>query len=282
MLRCFLFLITIVQIQNVAKMPVNHRFLQHEFGNGFATHNAVLDRTPYAPEVLFVGTYNPTTDAVNSADFFYGRKTSWFWPTMKNIFVHGNVIQFNQRKLIQKGPPPVLIDPPLSEVFNLCSNTRMGFADLIKGTLHNGNPAYQLRENIATYQGVDYDLTDDNALAKLSALGQVEWSTEDIIDYLRITPSIYCVRLTRQPDKIWQRQWKQIVGANYGREMNFGTIHTPSGQGLRERGIQQATALARRWLFHRVDHKRLCDRWIQDHHVQVQNLNYSTPPLPLF
>jgi len=51
-------------------MPVNHRFLEHDFGNGFQTHNAILDKTPYEPEVLFVGTFNPDVPT-NPSDFFY-------------------------------------------------------------------------------------------------------------------------------------------------------------------------------------------------------------------
>ena len=263
-------------------MPVNHRFLKHNFGNGFATHNAILDTTPYEPEVLFVGTYNPTTNAVNSADFFYGRKSSWFWPTMKNLFVHGNVVQFNRRQLVQMGPPPVLINPLLHEVFDLCIDTRMVFADLMKKTFHNRSSDYQLRKNVATYQNVAYNLVDDNALANLDALGQVKWSTEDVISYLRRTPSIYCVRLTRQPTGVWQQHWNGIVNANYGREINFGTIHTPAGMGLGEGGVRRATALARRWLLHSIAHKRLCDQWIQDHQINAQSFNYPNPTLPLF
>ena len=71
MLRYHLFLITIVRIQTVAKMSITHRFLEHDFGNSFATHNAILDTTPdYEPEVLFIGTYNPDVDdKANVADF---------------------------------------------------------------------------------------------------------------------------------------------------------------------------------------------------------------------
>ncbi len=53
-------------------MSIQHKFYQTSFGNGFETHNAILDITPYKPEVMIVGTFNPDTPNANYADFFYG------------------------------------------------------------------------------------------------------------------------------------------------------------------------------------------------------------------
>lgn len=263
-------------------MPVNHRFLEHDFGNGFATHNAILDVMPYEPEVLFVGTYNPLTDAVNMADFFYGRRSSWFWPTMKNIFTYGHVVQFDRRQPVALGPQPTLINPPLSEIFSLYTKTKMTFADLIKSVFDGPVQLSQFEENTVTYEGVQYNLLDDIDLAKLNKLGHVNWTTNEIIRYIQRTPSIGCVRLTRQPSNVWKQQWNQIATVDYKRKINFGTIHTPAGRGLYEQGIPIATALARRWLHHPVTHKRLCDDWLQTHHVPVQKFLYPVPLLPLF
>ncbi|GAB2597814.1 hypothetical protein [Spirosoma areae] len=255
--------------------PIPHLFLEEDFGGGFATKNAILDTTPFEPHVLFVGTYNPRT-TVNDVDFFYGR--NYFWPTMFNIFVQHNITWTRKR---ENTIPPFI--PDLNEVLMLCAHVRMTFADLIKNTFHK-KLHNRLEGNIARYDGTDYNLIDDNALAQLNALGQVEWATKDIIAYLLRTPSINCVRFTRQPDKrVWREQWNQIINANYGRrQISFGTIHTPAGRGLYEAGIPIATALARRWLHHPVAHKRLCDQWIEDNDVPVQDFNYPNPPLPLF
>ena len=50
-------------------MSIQYKFYQTNFGNGFQTHNAILDITPYKPEVIVVGSFNPNTPS-NFADFF--------------------------------------------------------------------------------------------------------------------------------------------------------------------------------------------------------------------
>ena len=38
-------------------MPFTHKYQQHNFENGFQTHNSILDTVNYDPEVIFIGTY---------------------------------------------------------------------------------------------------------------------------------------------------------------------------------------------------------------------------------
>jgi hypothetical protein len=80
-------------------MPIRHKFYQTNFGNGYATHNAILDTTPYKPEVMIVGTFNPDTPNNNFADFFYGR--NFFWTAFKNLFVHNAVVIPNPTRRTQ-------------------------------------------------------------------------------------------------------------------------------------------------------------------------------------
>jgi hypothetical protein len=259
-------------------MPVNHRFLEHDFGNGFQTHNAILDTTPYEPEMLILGTYNPGTNCPG-ADFFYGRKKSWFWVVMKNLCVNGP----NNQQLTQRIPVGnnQLIGPELSEILTIAEKVKITFADLIKGVMHIGNPQYVVHDNPPdpkdkiTYQGVQYDLISDNGLASLNNLGQINWATQGIIKYIQRTPSVTCVRFTRKPDYVWQQHWDQIRYADYGdREINFGRIHTPAGMGLMEAGVNPAKALARRWLWHGDSKRRFCEDWIEKYVIDPAVFNY--------
>lgn len=263
-------------------MPINHRFLEHDFGNQFQTHNAILDKVPYEPEVLILGTYNPETK-YPGADFFYGRKSSWFWVVMKNIFINGAANQQLIKRVCNRNGQ--LINPTLPEIQSLSVKIKITFADLIKQTMHNGNPKYILHDNqpnpkdIITYHGTNYNLISDNDLSALNDLGQVNWGTKDVIKYIQQTPSIKCVRFTRNPDGVWLHQWNQIVLANYtGRVIDFGRIHTPAGVGLAELGINPAIALARRWLWHNDKKRRFCDDWVIRQGVDRNSFNYPEHP----
>ena len=65
-------------------MTIQHKFFQTIFDNEFETNNAILEITPYKPEVMVVGTFNPNTPNDNFADSFYGR--NYFWTAFKNFY----------------------------------------------------------------------------------------------------------------------------------------------------------------------------------------------------
>lgn len=245
--------------------PIKHRFADGNF-DGFSTANTI--QKDGVPEILFIGTYNPDTCIkANRADFFYGR--NYFWPTMFNLFQEGAVVHTRRRNYFEP------FQPPLSAVLNLGLDKGMTFADLVKGVFPEGD-VYRITGNTVTYRRDHYNLIADNALGQLHNLGKVDWATADIIQYIRDTPSLKWVRLTRQPTSVWQEQWNQIINAGYGKERNidFGTIHTPAGMGLREKGIPVATALARRWVHHEILSKRLPTEWLLNHGVNLDNFNY--------
>lgn len=239
-------------------MPVNHRFLEHDFGNGFQTHNAILDKTPYEPEVLFVGTFNPDVPT-NPSDFFYSR--NYFWPVMKNLSLPFDE-HITGRRVHPVGQIPNVLDPDMEKVFGICTERKMTFADLIK------------QVDVANIIGYK-----DDDLAMYGQQGLCEWSTDYIITYLRNNRSIKNVYLTRKATGIWGNQWSQIRDSDYGgRAINFGQIHTPSGQGLRERGINPAKALARRWLWHTNPERRFCNGWINQYVINPDGFNYPDHP----
>ena len=190
-------------------MPVLHKFYQINWENGFETHDAILDITPYSPEVMFIGTFNPKTPNANFADFFYGR--NYFWTGFKNLFVH-NTVAIQNRRMPQNGVPPShnLLNPTLAEIFCLCLKLKLTFADLIAQVFHYNNPQFQLLQNDnVVFNGNQYNLIQDGqkgnvgGLAQLAALGQVDWNTQNIIDYLCNNPQIKQIYFTRQPNGIW-------------------------------------------------------------------------------
>jgi hypothetical protein len=69
-------------------MPFLHKYQQHNFDNGFQTHNSILDTVPYEPEVIFIGTYNHSW-SWNHSDFYYGRGM-YMWTSLGNLFLYGH------------------------------------------------------------------------------------------------------------------------------------------------------------------------------------------------
>lgn len=216
-------------------MPIQHKFYQTNFSNGFETHNAILDITPYKPEVMIVGTFNPDTPNANFADFFYGR--NFFWTAFKNLFIH-NAVVISNRRMPPNGNPPAILNPTLLEIFDLCRKLKLTFSDLVLEVLHNNSPVYQVLPNDnVIFNRVEYNLIQDGqnenvgGLQQLNALGQVNWNTQNIITYLCNNPQINTIYFTRRPTGIWATQWNQIINHNCMTGRLKTNIFTPSGAG---------------------------------------------------
>lgn len=218
-------------------MPISHKFKTCNWGNGFATNSAILDSTPYEPEVLFLGTFNPDTPNANHADFFYGR--NFFWPALKNLFIHNHVV-VDHRRMRTIGNPPAILNPTLHEIFELCKQLKLSFADLVSDVLHVGNPNYQLQQNDnVIVAGNEYNLIQDGqnkeigGLEQLDIIGQVNWNNDSIIAYLKNHPTIRTVYFTRGPRGIWLRKWNLIKNDPLLSRVQFINIYTPSGRRLK-------------------------------------------------
>jgi hypothetical protein len=217
-------------------MPILHKYYQTNWGNGFETHSAILDITPYQPEVMFIGTFNPDTPNANFADFFYGR--NFFWTAFKNLFTH-NAIVIANRRMPQNGLRPPILNPTLNDIFALCISLKLSFADLVSQVLHHNNPQHQLLPNDnVIFNGNEYNLIQDGqqgnigGLTQLNVLGQLNWNTQNIITYLCEHPNIKHIYFTRQPKGIWANQWNTIANHQcmIGRQLT--NIFTPSGRPL--------------------------------------------------
>lgn len=255
-------------------MPIQHKFYQTNFGDGFETHNAILDITPYKPEVMIVGTFNPNTPNANFADFFYGR--NFFWTAFKNLFVHNGVVLLN-RRMPTNGVPPAILDPTLLEIFKLCKKLKLTFSDLVLEVLHSNNPNYQLLQNDnVIFNEVEYNLIQDGqkgivgGLQQLNALRQVNWNTQNIINYLCKNPQIKTIYFTRRPIGIWAAQWNLIVNHSCMAGRFTTNLFTPSGAGAPVN--RSMTRLLNHWVHNdNPNFGRLDNNWLIRNNVNLNN-----------
>lgn len=216
-------------------MSIDHKFYQTNFENGFETHNAILDTTPYKPEVMIIGTFNPNTPNANYADFFYGR--NHFWPAFKNLFYH-NIPVILKRRMPTNGIPQENLNPSMLEIFNLCTTLKLTFSDLILEVLHHNFPSFKTLDNDNVIMDkVEYNLIQDGrkgnvyGLQQLNAINQVHWNTQNIINYLCNNPQIKTIYLTRRPKGIWAAHWDLIINHNCMVGRVTRNLFTPSGAG---------------------------------------------------
>jgi len=255
-------------------MPIFHKFFQTDFTGGFSTHNAIIDTTPYKPEVMIVGTFNPDSPHANFADFFYGRNC--LWPAFKNLFIHNQTI-LTGRRMPPNGVAIPPFDPTLEEILELCNKLKLTFTDLVGGVLHQGEPEYELLQNDnVIINGQEYNLILDSqqngigGLQQLNGIGQVMWNTEHIISYLIENPQIKDIYITRRPTGVWAGQWNAIVNHHNLQERNFTNIFTPSAQGAPvHRSMER---LLHHWVHNEnPNFGTLNNDWLEHHGVNIQN-----------
>ena len=234
---------------------IKHKFKEKDFGQGFITRNAILETTPYKPEVLFLGTFNPDTDEVsNKADFFYGR--NWFWPALFNLF------EFKSLKYIKQRKFHTPLEPTLKQILEFSSKHKLTFADLIQEIEISKETKYKIVKNKVFIEDESFDLINDGDLSKLNNHGQVVWSTENVITYLRQNETIKSVYLTRKPCEPFLTEWKKIMEYDFNRKINFYKIFTPSGQGLK--GSPRISSLIKHWaMTNDTNYDRIDNDWLQ-------------------
>lgn len=239
-------------------MPIQHKFYQYNFINGFQTHNAILDNTPhYKPKIMFIGTFNPDIDG-NFADFFYGR--NYFWPAFNNLFVH-NQVHLTGRRMPPHGGPAEALNPDIDGILNLCARLKLTFADLILEVLPNCNSNEEI-------EGLN--LISDSGLEQLAALGQINWNTQNIIDYLCENTQIKTIYFTRRPVGIWQEQWNLIINHKCMQERKVTNIFTPSGAG---KPVYHSMArLLNHWVHNNSqEFGNLDNNWLENYGVTLEN-----------
>ncbi len=213
-------------------MP-QHKFLNVDFGQpypniasaqGFVAENAILKTTPYRPEVMIIGTFNP--DDGNGADFFYGRNRNYLWRIFQNFANNANVLN---------GPADGV--PAIGQIFELCKKFKLSFADLITKT---------------KAETIGYK---DDKLNRLCRQGLIENSVQEIAKYICATESIKYVYFTTKNENLrclWQL-WLNIETLVHveRNDVEFGSILTPSGMGGVDNfdGLHRAATIARYWVW---------------------------------
>lgn len=255
--------------------PIRHIFYESQFNNEFGTMNAILNRIPYSPKIMFLGTFNPNSPKTNFADFFYGR--NYFWPAIHNLFYYKKIELLTSRmpkRMPKNGKPRKPIEPTLDIILNHCKELKFTFADLIMEVLHKNDPQYHVLDNDnICYDGATYNLVQDGrkgqvyGLEQLDSKGQVNWNTDNIAEYLNNNHSIRIIYFTRQPTKIWAKQWEKLKRRLPDR--TFVNIFTPSGQG--DPVLNSMPRLLSHWLHNTNASKfgRLDNEWLLENGVKI-------------
>ncbi len=219
-------------------MSIQHKFKEIDFGKGFETKDAILVKTPYNPEILFLGTFNPlTNEEDNMADFFYGR--NWFWPILFNIFHFKKIVLGKQRKFYKPEPKP-----SLNDILDFIKLHKITFADLITEVLDN-NDHYCLAQNKIIFNETNYDLIKDNDLSKLNQLGKLKWNTDELISFIENNPTIKDIYFTRKSTKPFSEILDKIEKKFKERNLRLKYLFTPSGQSMK--GKPRINALVNQW-----------------------------------
>ena len=205
-----------------------HKFANHQFpafkGDTFQTNSTILVPSQYSPIIMFIGTHNDGDIAGNSADFFYGR--NYFWPVWRSLLNIPGVVNGPKGRREHN-----MTEIPLygveNSIYNICKLGMMTFADLV----------FEVDGNLNNHHDED-----------IPKAGAIRWATDEIIDFLRSTPSIRFVYATRQMENAapWNGQWDKIVNSMSDRDVTFGCIHTPSGNGAGQGPRREA--LEQKWL----------------------------------
>lgn len=247
-------------------MPVSHKFLNHNWGNGFWTENAILKTDKYEPEVLFLGTFNHGFEW-NQSDFFYGRGM-YMWTIMSNLFIH------NENHLIQRRTIENNI-PSLNQVFEICQKGRFVFADLIKGTSKNVKTNSNIQQKIITVHSVEneyyWNNYKDNSILDLIDLNFIDDNVKEIINYINENPSIKFIYCTFKSGNHFIQMLNTITN-NIRADIQIEHIFTPTGNGfgtnLEYPYNERAWSLSHCWVWNNLNHE------IEVSKVGYTNLNH--------
>lgn len=243
---------------NQLVMPINHKFINNNWGNGFQTNNAILNTTPYEPEVLFIGTFNPNTNGNhNQANFFYGRD-NYLFPMLHGIFNLGTI--YNQQ-------------PPYNNlIWTLCNQLKLSFADLILSAFPNQNVQLLPNSNKVNHAGEQWNLLKDSHLEELDAQhGEIVWNDQNIISFINNNPSIKYVFLTQKSNNTFLEKYNAIRNNCIRPNLSFRCIYTPSGQSLS--GVPRELFLAMQWLIEQNDGSGLNLNLLHDHNIHSFSYN---------
>jgi len=257
-------------------MPVQHKFLNHNWDNGFRTENAILKTDLYKPEVLFLGTFNHGF-LWNSSDFFYGRDM-YMWTIMANLFLYNENHLFSRRTCNNN-------IPTLDQIFKICEKGKLAFADLIKGTSENVDISVNIINKSVTIDNqYVWNNYKDNSIIDLMNLGLIDNNVDEIIRYVNENKSLKYIYCTFKSGNNFIEMVNNIR-KGIRDNVEIGHIFSPTANGFRENlefpFNERAWSLAHCWLWNgnphneilinRPDYIHLNHQWLQNCGVFINN-----------
>ncbi|SFH40560.1 hypothetical protein [Pontibacter chinhatensis] len=226
-------------------MPIFHKFLNKDWNNGFQTHNCILDTVPYEPEVIIIGTFNHGW-AWNNADFFYGRGM-YMWTILGNMFLHNDNLMVDRRTVNNN-------IPTLDQIFQICKNGKIVFADIVQGTKPQVPIETKQHSILVNGEYIWYDHKDIH-LDVMGTKGLLKDNVEEIVKYINTTKSIKHIYFTFKSGS-WLVEKKQSIIAQAETE-SACSIFTPTGNGFGQ-NLQQyperAWSMAHCWIWNDLPH----------------------------
>jgi hypothetical protein len=214
-------------------MPFLHKYQEHDFGNGFQTHNSILATVPYYPEVIFIGTYNHNW-SWNQSDFFYGRGM-YMWTALSNLFLHNSNLLTNQRTINNN-------IPTRSQIFEVCRKGKIVFADIVKG-IKDDIDAIELENEKCVLVNQEYRWEtrqinnrrvgeySDTHLDNLATRNWLDDNVQDIINYVNNTQSIKHIYFTYKSGN-WLVEKLNEIRQGIRKNVSSCSIFTPTASGF--------------------------------------------------
>jgi hypothetical protein len=239
-------------------MAILHKFLNHNWDNGFYTENSILKNCEYSPEVLIIGTFNHGWEW-NPADFFYGRDM-YMWTNLANLFIH------NSNKIIQKRTAKSN-KPTLEEMFGICKKGKIAFAEIIKGTAPNVVTESQNKSVIVNNNEYLWSNYKDFHLNEMGNKGWLEDNVDEICKYVNDNPSIKNIYFTFKSGGKWINKRKKFISDNVI-SCETCSIFTPTGNGFGENLNKpyehRSWSITHHWVWNMLEH-----------HHPINNKNYG-------
>jgi hypothetical protein len=230
-------------------MQFLHKFQEHNFNNGFQTHNSILDTVPYEPEVIFIGTHNHGW-SWNKSDFFYGRGM-YMWPILGNLFLFNHNHLINQRNLKNN-------EPTGEQIFEICIKGKIVFADIVKGIKLNIHAIEQpLNEKVIVNKEYVWTSYKDEPLDYMASKGWIDDNVQEIINYINNSKTIKHVYFTFKSGN-WLVCKQNEIRNGIRSNVSSCSIFTPTANGF---GVQlnppfheRVWGLTHCWVWNGVNH----------------------------
>lgn len=246
-------------------MPLFNKFHEHDFGEGFQTHNSVLDIVPYDPEFLFIGTYNHGW-SWNNSDFFYGRDM-YMWPVLGNLFLHNCNYYVSPRT--EKNT-----QPSLSQLFEICKKGGIVFANLVKGLKDSISISEDYQEKYVlvndiykwgsgVFNGMKIGEYSDDHIEYMAKFGWVDTNIDSILKFVNETKTIKHIYFTFKSG-VWLVDKINSIRNGVRPGIQCCSIFTPTAKGfgklLEQPFNKRAWGLTHCWVWNGLPHRSFINK----------------------